>query len=324
MTRRRRFLLLSIIVLFAVLIDAGPVAAAKAGPAAFSRHRSQTPRDCSLCHKNGFTLSYRHIRGNGRFFRAGHKAASCKACHAGENYFSLNRRRCQDCHKRRHGTDFVDRCGRCHSTSAWRPAVPTHTGKLGGAHSSLRCGACHRRNRYTGLNNWRCVTCHSRPSGHLQGACRRCHTTKAWRPATGGHLLKLTGVHTRLTCVKCHRGRPATQLNWACKSCHALKHNAAYGVKCGACHAQKSWKPAKMNHGAVKGDCSACHKSPAGHFNNSCNQCHQASRGWTAQFNHPGVGEHSYKSFPCNYCHPGGYTSYTCTRCHQSGAPKDD
>ena len=359
MTSRRRFLLLSIIVLFAVLIDAGPVTAAATRPTPFTGHRWKVSNNCGQCHIGTAAIKFRHPLS--RFFKAAHGRVKCVRCHANDRYV-LSRARCETCHRQRHGPAIVNRCGRCHNVISWRPATPEHRGKLRAGHVTLTCRQCHKNNRYSGLN-WTCVACHNdrhgnsvsnrckschnqaawkpvkmnhaavtgdcpichvRPSSHAAGTCGNCHTTTAWRPASGAHTISLKGVHTSQKCVACHKNGSFTGLSWRCKSCHAVKHPSSYAVTCVSCHNQKSWKPAKMNYGAAKGDCSACHKAPTGHFSTSCNQCHQASRGWTAQFNHPGVREHSYKSFPCNNCHPSGYTSYTCTRCHQGGAPSGD
>ncbi len=43
-----------------------------------------------------------------------------------------------------------------------------------------------------------------------------------------------------------------------------------------------------------------------------------------ATYNHPRVGEHSYRSFPCGDCHPNGYKTYSCTKCHKDGVPQGD
>ncbi len=78
-------------------------------------------------------------------------------------------------------------------------------------------------------------------------------------------------------------------------------------------------------HDMAQAACSMCHRPPADHFGADCKACHKPSIAFKdAVFNHPRVGEHSYRSFPCGDCHPNGYANATCVKCHKNGAPTGD
>jgi len=365
----------------------------------FARHRRAVGFNCLRCHKGGKHAIYKHAAAK-RFFTGKHARTGCVTCHRNDNY-SLKSRACTNCHKGGHGVEFNSGCRRCHSFNSWRPALPQHAGKLAGAHPKLKCAACHRENKFSGrtwactschpnrhgpgveddclrchnqdkwkpakmdhaavkaectgchpnkhtagyssncrtchsVSRWKpasmnhagvtvdCTVCHQRPAGHNSGSCRLCHSVRAWKPASAGHGIRLGGVHVRLGCGSCHAGGRYTGLSWACSSCHRSSHSG-YGTNCGSCHNQSAWRPASFSHAGTSGDCSACHTAPGGHYGGSCRQCHQTPGSWSATLaNHPRAGDHTYRSFPCSYCHPSGYSSATCTRCHKSGAPGGD
>lgn len=226
----------------------------------------------------------------------------------------------------RHSGPTSKNCRKCHK-NGYRlnyNHIKGNNGFFVGRHATVKCAACHAGETYFSRRRELCEDCHLRPAAHFGGSCRSCHSATAWTPATGAHKIKLLGRHKNLKCAQCHRGGRFTGLSWRCRSCHKSRHNSAYGANCRQCHGQRSWLKASMNHRAIAADCSACHKAPDRHFSSSCKSCHNAARRWSATFNHPGVGEHSYKTFPCNYCHPKDYASYSCTRCHKNGAGGDD
>ena len=109
-----------------------------------------------------------------------------------------------------------------------------HEWPLEGAHATTTCASCHTGNPpvYDGTVT-ECVGCHQEDydtspfPGHSDFAttCQDCHTTVAWRPATGGNhpenLFSITGDH-----------------NYACNECHnpSLGPNGAGNADCVGCH----------------------------------------------------------------------------------------
>lgn len=209
----------------------------------------------------------------------------------------------------------------------------------------------------------RCTTCHEtvpEPDPSLPGfthaahaaagGCQECHPS-AGHAVTFGSLANagvlssaysdrpadaVTGVlkladekpgipagHADVTCGACHAMEKA-----GCQYCHEKpKKHVKTDLPCATCHKPgKTFKGAKFVHsGALV--CSECHKPPANHYTGvKCDSCHNVQTPFAKTvFRHRGnTGEHSYKSFPCAYCHPSGYASATCTRCHKGGAPRGD
>lgn len=87
-----------------------------------------------------------------------------------------------------------DRCGVCHTESAWHPDVLHHDWELTGAHAAddVECFDCHVGSPpvYEGTPDT-CVGCHrddelhTFPAHHTFGTdCASCHTSAGWRPST--------------------------------------------------------------------------------------------------------------------------------------------
>ena len=223
---------------------------------------------------------------------------------------------CVQCHSDHNGADFP--------LIRWQPSREAldhrQTGfALTGAHAGLRCEQCHNareilpaaragiqvkdlNHTYLGLTN-SCIGCHEdEHRGQLGANCTQCHTTTAWKPASGfNHAatkFPLTGTHATVACAKCH-----TSLADA--------------------------KPYIRYTGFAFETCTACHTDPhKGSFKGTCQSCHNTSK-WTqvAQlegFDHsktafPLLGKHS--SVACSECHTGGdfktpVAHATCAACH--------
>jgi len=256
-------------------------------------------------------------------------AATCVLCH--DRPAGHRDGECSLCHVRGSSWDFVHpaspECGACHT-----PPRDHYAGS---------CAACHAPGvpfasavfTHPGQDA-SCPDCHSRPSGHSAGGCASCHRAGAsW-----------AFVHpTSTACAGCHRP-PGNHYSGACSACHspgrpfasAVFTHPGQSAPCADCHARPGGHPGGQCSGChgvgggwafvhpVSSACANCHAAPANHYGPTCASCHSPSRAWSsATFTHPGIQEHTYRSFPCAQCHPSGYTSVNCT-CHGGNPPEDD
>jgi len=253
--------------------------------------------NCMKCHELG----------------AGPSAKKCLECHKeialgidderGYHYLVVSRqkRACFECHS--------DHAGRSFELVHWpngrnnfNHAVTGYD--LAGGHKSAKCRDCHTPERvsadiaafeqvdvqrtFLGLND-ECLTCHvDEHRAQLGTDCVACHGDVHWKPAPQFDHNKvgfrLTGLHLKVDCAKCHPMVEDEQ---------------------GELFAQYTNLPFQ--------DCVACHQDPhLGRFEESCSSCH-ATTGWRnvamADFNH------STTQFPL----VGMHASATCDRCHQAG-----
>lgn len=168
--------------------------------------------------------------------------------------------------------------------------------------------------------NARCTTCHpeipaqsNEPFAHKLHVeqpmlCLQCH-------ADTGH--RVTYAALDAAGILAADGQPAGatyvgQVILGSESGTTLAGHAE--VKCSNCHDMAA------------AECQTCHRPPPNHFVGQCARCHAANVPFaSAVFEHPAVSEeHTYRSFPCAYCHPKSYGVAVCTRCHEGGAPQDD
>lgn len=279
---------------------------------------------CTTCHTDASRWAFTHPGPDSTCTTchttpAEHRAGACATCHtkSGTSWafeHPSSSAPCTSCHTRpaSHSTAL---CTTCHKTGvSWKFSHPTstscascHTKPAG--HYAGTCSACHSpsvpfantRFSHPGAKA-NCANCHAKPANHYAGACSSCHSPKI-------PFAKATFKHpgSTATCTNCHK-RPAGHSASTCATCHKT------GV---------SWR---FSHPTSK-SCASCHRAPGGHYGSTCSSCHSPSRAWSsATFTHPRVpgGEHTYRSFACNKCHPSGYTSVSCTSCHGPGGPDDD
>jgi len=288
------------------------------------------------------------------------KKMACDACH--EPLLGTPDAKCVACHKRigqeqatRQGRHAAMRgaCYRCHIAHQATNGGGIDKGGVDHSlvgfilekHESQKCGDCHGAGfKAKGEQiNAACAQCHAWPQqtmgndnpqaallqpnsvnfgNHKLNAgdnCIRCHTGGA--NAAFKHASDPQGAHARLTCEKCHRGGIYGGLNWTCTTCHRSPHKGDIGGDCLKCHNQDNWSQTTMKHDTSQ-DCAKCHAAPPGHFSAACTKCHKNTGNWQANFQHPGIPEHSSTSYPCNYCHPAGNGSVDCRRCHDSIFPR--
>jgi nitrate/TMAO reductase-like tetraheme cytochrome c subunit len=277
---------------------------------------------CTTCHTEASRWAFTHpgpdvLCTTCHASPAEHRAGACTTCHTASTTWAFEHPSssalCTSCHTRP-ASHSTASCTTCHATGvSWKFTHPSssscancHTKPA--KHYSGTCSACHSpgvpfastRFSHPGAKA-NCANCHAKPKNHYSGACYTCHSPKvAFAKATFKH------PGTTATCTNCHT-RPSGHSASKCSTCHKT------GV---------SWRFVHPSSTS----CASCHKSPSGHYGTTCSNCHSPSRSWSsATFNHPSVpgGEHTYRSFACNKCHPSGYTSTACTTCHESGGSND-
>lgn len=212
-------------------------------------HPGVMPTTCADCHE---TDAWRPARFPEHPFPliGAHQRALCSdgRCHGDPPVFQDEpdaRRACVSCHQADYDrspypghADFAVTCQDCHGQDAWRPAAGTADHSvfpLDGAHAWVECVGCHGDPPVYGGQPHECVGCHrddydrSPYPGHSAFAttCADCHTTSAWRPATGGShpedLFEISrGPHGEMECTECHD--EALSGSWAdnanCIGCH--------------------------------------------------------------------------------------------------------
>lgn len=157
--------------------------------------------DCFACH-----LAFR-----------GSVAAKCMQCHAVEKIGRFTTRGVILAGERPafHQKLVEDNCVACHTGHI---SVGQARSPKSFSHELLQAGA--RKD---------CAACHAKPAdelhGQLDGNCRQCHVTKAWRPATFDHskyflldrdhdarctTCHVNSVYSRYTCYGCHEHSPAS------------------------------------------------------------------------------------------------------------------
>ncbi len=248
--------------------------------------------------------------------------------------------RCVDCHVDHQGRDFQ----LIHWPDGMKNFDHGSVGyKLEGAHGKQECRACHkdsnlgkaegrpqgknRQRTFMGLSS-RCADCHTDPhEKQLGDDCASCHNSEKWRPAPAfdhaRSAFPLTGKHTAVECVACHKGSKEKPLykplaHAACTDCHKDPHANRFGPDCTSCHSTGNWKdirgeafdhdrtryPLRGRHVGL--ECSRCHvpDRPAPTFD-SCRDCHRDAHG-AARLGRPRLDT-------CETCHtvqgfkPAGY-----------------
>jgi len=298
-----------------------------------------TSTDCAACH----------------VAPAQHSPGTCVTCHAPAEEWVFTHpasTSCETCHTSP-ADHYPGTCSACHTTTTpFAQAKFTHPGASAACttchtrpvkHSSASCASCHAPGvtwafRHPGASST-CTSCHSRPSGHSTASCVSCHKPGVNWAFTHPTSTKCASCHTApanhygTTCSSCHSpSKPFASAVWThpgasatCTSCHSRPsgHSTA---SCVSCH--KPGVTWAFTH-PTSTSCVSCHRAPSNHYGTTCSSCHTPSRSWgSATFSHASIpgGEHTYRSFSCTTCHPGGYSSYSCLSCHDdnNGGGGDD
>jgi len=277
--------------------------------------------------KTGFVLKGTHLSTN------------CSNCHV-KGVFKGTPKTCNGCHTngsrinstRKPSNHIVstDRCGDCHTQSAWKPSrinhrevqgscATCHNGTIAPGKSSghpkttLDCNVSHGTNSFLpAKTNHRlvtgsCVSCHNgviatgKIANHVKSdnSCENCHSTNAWKPATFNHVGIASG-----TCSSCHGVTAKGK---------TLDH-VPTPAECDSCHNRTTFTGAKVNHSGFSANCKSCHgsnnvkapKVPNGHVTilptQECDACHSVTAWKPARVDHTGF------SANCISCHGVGKT----------------
>lgn len=201
-----------------------------------------------------------------------------------------------------------------------------------------------------------CAGCHEDPHEAALGTdCSGCHTTTAFRPASGfdhqATAFPLTDKHKEVACAACHRPAASGRVDYEvrdhanCASCHTDPHRGRTALSaCSDCHTTAGWdrvqglppahSPAGWPlvgkhvgvacvdcHGAaldarVDRACASCHQDPhAGRFGATCESCHD-ERGWNRL--NTAAFDHTRTRYPLE----GAHRRVTCESCHRQGKRK--
>ncbi len=290
-----------------------------------SLHKGRLGDKCSRCHTAGLWKATRfdHDTDTTWPLNGLHKKINkCEDCHPNRVYkgtpTNCSAKGCHakdDAHKGRLGKD----CERCHletgenlfnhnTMSRW---------KLTGQHLVTRCSECHAKLTFKPLPT-KCVACHPEPTvhkGQYGTRCEQCHTTKSFRNIRALHDVgdfSLKGSHNRLACRRCHKdNRALAGSGNLCINCHRQDdiHSNSLSPRCGRCHTQWAFAPARFNHTTVGCNLSGQHRTLP------CADCHK-------------TGSYGALSPQCGACHRdiafnrgGTHTAYTtCSGCHNPNA----
>jgi hypothetical protein len=151
-----------------------------------AKHQQQYGVSCLQCHDGADRM---HAFDHAAFFPLDgkHAALDCTACHADQR-FKGTPTRCASCHQEPaiHAGFFGLRCGDCHISSAWTPALlKTHGFPLDhGGQGAVACLTCHTQK----YQEYTCFGCHDHQAAEITAShtrvgipaaeisqCDRCH-----------------------------------------------------------------------------------------------------------------------------------------------------
>jgi hypothetical protein len=149
--------------------------------------------------------------------------------------------------------------------------------KLEGKHLTVRCNDCHPSVTFKPRPK-DCFGCHPEPKvhkGQYGTGCETCHSTRSWddiRPLHDVGDFALKGAHDNIACERCHRdNRPLAGSGNLCLNCHRGDdvHGNSLSPRCGECHTQWSFAPARFEHSRVGCSLTGLHRTLA------CFDCHR-------------------------------------------------
>ncbi|HEU0037317.1 MAG TPA: cytochrome c3 family protein [Kofleriaceae bacterium] len=259
-----------------------------------SLHEGSLGANCMTCHVSGTwdALNFDHDKpfpkdAKGAVasypLKGEHRKNKCEDCHTPQRKFAETPATCsaEGCHKEddAHKGRLGDKCEQCHvetgdnlfnhnTMSAFR---------LDGKHLTVRCTDCHPSVTFKPRPK-NCFGCHPEPAvhkGQYGTGCEQCHTTRTWidiKPLHDVGDFSLRGSHDNLACERCHRdNRPLAGSGNLCINCHRQDdiHNNSLSPRCGECHTQWGFAPARFDHGRVGCNLTGLHRTQA------CFDCHR-------------------------------------------------
>jgi hypothetical protein len=250
-----------------------------------SLHKGSLGDKCQRCHEPGIWKATRfdHNQDSDYKLKGLHKDATCEGCHPKRAYkptpTSCGDSQCHladDAHKRRLGR----RCESCHKETGDNTFEHNAQAdfKLRDSHLKVACKNCHPTLDFKPRPK-DCFGCHPEPNvhkGQYGTKCDGCHNEVAWaqiKPIHDVGNFSLTASHDGIACVRCHRdSRPLAGTGPLCITCHREDdiHGNSLGPKCGECHSQWAFAPARFDHTQVGCDLKGQHRTLP------CNDCHKA------------------------------------------------
>jgi hypothetical protein len=258
-----------------------------------SLHEGTLGKGCMACHSSGTwdALGFDHdkpfpadAKGEVREYplKGEHKNNKCEACHPSRKFSeaptTCSAEGCHaddDAHKGRLGK----KCEQCHLETGDNLFNHNTMSKfhLDGKHLKVRCADCHPSVTFKPRPST-CFGCHPEPAvhkGQYGTGCEQCHTTRTWEDIKPLHDVgdfSLKGSHNNIACERCHRdNRPLAGSGNLCINCHRQDdiHNNSLTPRCGECHTQWSFAPARFDHSRVGCNLTGLHRTVA------CFDCHK-------------------------------------------------
>ncbi|MDB4964014.1 MAG: hypothetical protein JWP01_4013 [Myxococcales bacterium] len=258
-----------------------------------SLHKGTLSDKCEACHTPGTwdALRFDH---NEPFpqpskseldaypLKGAHKDNKCEACHPTREYVEAETTCAaagchadDDAHKGRLGTQ----CEKCHVETGDNTFNHNTMSKfrIDGGHLQVRCADCHPSVTFKPRPT-DCFGCHPEPAvhkGQYGTACEQCHSTRTWEDIKPLHDVgdfALKGAHNNIACERCHRdNRPLAGSGNLCINCHRQDdiHSNGLSPRCGECHTQWSFAPARFDHSRVGCNLTGVHRTVA------CFDCHR-------------------------------------------------
>jgi hypothetical protein len=270
-------------------------------------HEGQLGDECDTCHQPGIWKAVRfdHTEDSDWPLLGLHETVpKCEDCHPGHPQSTKYKgipTNCagEACHAKddAHRSKLGDKCEMCHLETGEN--IFDHNAqaefKLDGAHLTTQCSDCHPSITFKPRPQ-SCYgggLCHPEPEvhkGQYGTLCNECHNTTSFKDIKPLHDVgdfSLKGQHDRLACRRCHLdNRPLAGSGNFCVNCHRQDdiHFNSLSPRCGECHTQWSFAPARFDHSTVGCNltglhrtlpCFDCHK--AGNFrglSSTCYSCH--------------------------------------------------
>ena len=258
-----------------------------------SLHKASLGAKCINCHVSGTwdALKFDHAqpfpadaKGKVAAFplKGEHKNNKCEACHPTRNFVEAGTTCASagchledDAHKGRLGT----KCEQCHNEAGDNTFNHNTMSafRIDGKHLAVRCADCHPSVTFKPRPT-DCFGCHPEPAvhrGQYGTGCAQCHTTRTWEDVKPLHDVgdfSLKGMHDNIACERCHRdNRPLAGSGNLCINCHRQDdiHNNSLSPRCGECHTQWSFAPARFDHSKVGCNLTGLHRTIA------CFDCHK-------------------------------------------------
>jgi len=298
-----------------------------------SLHQGSLGDQCDKCHEPGIWKATRfdHNSDDTDWPLNGlhRKVPACADCHPSRIYANTPRD-CSSvgCHAKddAHRGKLGEKCGECHLETGEN--VFNHNlqaaYKLEGAHLQTRCVECHPSITFKPrpVDCFGGGACHPEPDvhkGQYGTVCQTCHSTRSFKDVRPQHDVgdfSLRGSHDNLPCKRCHMdNRPLAGTGNFCINCHRQDdiHSNSLSPRCGECHTQWSFAPARFDHTTVGCNltglhrtlpCYDCHKT--GNFGGlqpNCYACHAADMQRATVESPFARGPHGTGQIVCSLCH---------------------